>query len=107
MVTLSCSSTDLTQTTHRWSIRVPGCDQLDPIVRRQTLDEVISRTAFGTGNCPPGVQFQATGVSRSPFVSSLTTTTAPDGTVINCGNNAGTSSDVRITIKGNWLLYWK
>ena len=106
MVTLTCSSTDLTQTSHRWSIRVPGCDQLDLIVREQTLSRVVTENAFGTNNCPSGVQFQATGVSSSPFVSRLMTTTAPDGTVISCGSNAGTSPDVRITIKGNWLL-WK
>ena len=104
VVTLSCSSTDLTQTSHEWSIRVPGCDQLDLVVREQTLSRVITENAFGTNNCPSGIQFHITGVSSSPFISRLTTTTAPDGTIINCRSNAGTSPDVRITIKGKWLL---
>ena len=87
---------------HLWSIRVPECDQLTLTVTVQASTD--SGTAIGTNNCPSGIQFQATGVSSSPFVSRLTTTTAPDGTTINCGNNAGTSSDVRITIKGNCML---
>ena len=28
----------------------------------------------------------------------------PDGTTINCGNNAETSSDVRVTVKGNCIF---
>ena len=107
MVTLSCSSTESTITAHGWFIRVLGCDQLDLIVRIETLHNVITSTAFGTNICPSGIQFQAIGVSNSPFVSRLTTTTAPDGTIINCGNIAETSSDVRISIKGNLLQLWK
>ena len=53
----------------------------------------------GINYCPSGIVFQATGITSSPSVSRLTTTTAPDGTAINCTKNAGTSSDhVRITI---------
>ena len=102
MVTLTCSSTGNTFTSHGWSIRVPGCDQLTLIVNDQASTD--SGTAIGTNNCPSGVQFQLSRVSSSPFVSRLTTANAPDGTTINCGNIAGTSSDVRITIKGNLLL---
>ena len=106
MVTLTCSSTGNTFTSHGWSIRVPGCDQLTLIVNDQASTD--SGTAIGTNNCPSGIQFQLSRVSSSPFVSRLTTATAPDGTTINCGNIAGTSSDVRITIKGKLnLLLWK
>ena len=107
MVILTCSSTESTFTSHRWSTRVPGCDQLQLVVREQTPADAISGTAIGTNNCPSGIQFQATGVSSSPFVSTLMTTTAPDGTDIDCGNIAGTSSDVRISIKGNLLQLCK
>ena len=102
MVTLTCSSTESTITANGWFITVAGCDQLTLIVSDGTPTD--SRTAFGTSNCPSGIQFQAARVSSSPFVSRLTTTTAPDGTTINCGNNAGTSSDVRINVKGNCIL---
>ena len=99
MVKLSCSSTESTFTAHRWTIRVPGCEEVTTIVRITTLD-TITRTAIGT-SCPSGIEFQLMRVSESPFISNLTTTTALDGTIVTCGNNAATSSDVRITISGN------
>ena len=102
VVKLSCSSTESTFTSHGWTIRVPGCEDLIPVIRDNTLN-AITVTAIGS-TCPSGVEFQLMRVSESPFVSNLTTTTALDGTVITCGNIAATSSDVRITIAGNWLL---
>ena len=100
MVTLTCSSTESTLTVHRWSIRVPQCLTLSLLVRDETLHNITTGNPSGI-NCPSGIQFQATGITCSPSVSRLTTTTAPDGTTINCGNNAETSSDVRITARGN------
>ena len=102
MVKLSCSSTESTFTTHSWTIRVPGCLQLITIVRDNTIN-TITETAIGT-SCPSGIEFQLMRVSESPFISNLTTTTALNGTIVTCGNNAATSSDVRITITGNLLL---
>ena len=104
MVTLSCSSTGNTITSHGWFIRVPGCDELTLSV--SDLTPTHSKGAVGTSTCPMVIHFQAKVNSSSPLVSRLTTTTAPDGTIINCGNIAGTSPDVIITVKGNWLL-WK
>ena len=98
-VKLSCSSTESTFTAHRWTIRVPGCDEATNTVSDSTLN-TITETATGT-NCPSGIEFQLMRVSESPFISNLTTTTALDGTIVTCGNIAATSSDVRITITGN------
>ena len=95
-------TTESTFTTHLWTIRVPGCEELSTNVRVTTLD-TITRTATGT-SCPSGIKFQLMRVSESPFISNLTTTTALDGTIVTCGVISTTSSDVRITITGNWLL---
>ena len=99
MVKLSCSSTESTDTSHGWTIRVPRCNELRPVVRVNTVN-TITQTAIGT-SCPSGIEFQLMRVSESPFISNLTTTTALDGTIVTCGNIAATSSDVRITIAGN------
>ena len=101
-VKLSCSSTESTDTSHGWTIRVPGCDEITNTVRDNILNTITER-AIGT-SCPSGIEFQLMRVSESPFVSNLTTTTALDGTIVTCGNREATSSDVRITIAGNWLL---
>ena len=47
MVKLSCSSTESTDTSHGWTIRVPGCDELITVVRDSTLN-TITATAIGT-----------------------------------------------------------
>ena len=101
MVTLSCSSTDSAITTHRWDVSVPGCGQLTTIMRTNTPPNTLR--AAGT-NCPSGIEFHFSRVSVSPFVSNLTTTTALDGTIVRCGVTGSTSSDVRITIAGNYSL---
>ena len=97
MVTLACSSTESTLTVHRWSIRVPQCLEFSLLVRDETLHDIMTGNPSGI-NCPSVIQFQATGITSSPSVSRLKTTTAQDGTTINCSKNAETSSDVRITI---------
>ena len=98
-VELSCTSTDIAVTVAEWTINVPGCLELSPIIRTTTPPDGLTVTAFSTtGSCPPGIMFHLSTVSVSPFVSNLTTSTALDGTVINCGDNQGRSHDVRITV---------
>ena len=98
-VTLSCSSTENTITSHGWSINVPGCDQFTPVIRADGT-ESISRLASGGQDCISGIEFHISRVSVSPFVSNLTTTTALDGTTIQCLGGGFMSATVRITIAG-------
>ena len=104
-VELSCNSTDTADTVAEWTINVPGCLELSPVIRTTTPPDGLTVTAVSTtGSCPPGIMFHLSAVSVSPFMSNLTTSTALDGTVINCGDNEGRSSDVRITITGKPLI---
>ena len=91
-------------TVAEWTINVPGCLELRHIICTTTSDGLTVTPEGMNDLCPAGVMVHLSVVSVSPFVSNLTTSTALDGTVINCGDNQGRSPDVRITITGKPLI---
>ena len=103
VVSLTCSSDDGTAIGHRWTVSVPG---YDPV--HQDILNTGSPSVSLTPAADSGVEFLITRVIPFPLVSSLTTTTALDGTVVVCSGGSGVSSPVTIHITGtyyNSMLY--
>ena len=99
-VVLSCTPNNTAVTSIRWTIEVPGCLALTPIIRTTSSSGLTSSPTSTSGSCPTGITFHLSTVSVSPFVSrvNVTASNALDGTEISCGNLDGRSETVRINV---------
>ena len=96
--TLTCTSTDSSITIHRWIVSAPQHQQLMGDVSDQSGRQAFSLTPPGDTN----FRYNLMLVSTSPLVSTLTTTMAMDGTMVEClSGPGGTAGTAMISITGS------